>query len=257
MPLEQWVRLNVGGKIVHTRHATLTSQPSMLRDLALCDFDGVPRDVDGIPHFDRDPSSFLHLLNFLRGYHLDLSPEDAVMLLEDASYFRMPTLADHICSFHNRDVFLPGPGVSSDGKQFSSVAFVGHCGGFVSKGTHSVVFHLEKVLDGMGVGVATASGDTWDKEVLGRSGTVCYSHTGELMMHMNGRLTVTPGVKWIDGDFVKVEISFSLSCARVTFTKGTKVVVHSVDVDPQPLRILAWVQTQGGCMVITETSAVD
>jgi hypothetical protein len=254
---EQWVQLNIGGRVIHTQLSTLTSQPSKLRELVGCDFQGIPRDAAGIPHFDRDPATFLHLLNFLRGYRLELSPEDTVLVLEDATYFQMPSLAEHIGGHgKSRGRFLPGPGVSSDGKQFSSLSFVGHCGDFVSRGVHSVLFHLEKVLDGMGIGVVNAAGDTSDREVPGRSGSICYSQTGELMMNWDSRLTVTPGMKWKEGDFVKVEISFSAQgTAAVTFTKGSDVVVHSVEVCAQPLRILVWVQSQGGSMTIAEVSS--
>lgn len=256
---EQWIRLNVGGKLIHTRRSTLTSQPSMLQDLVNTSFQGIPCDADGVPHFDRDPASFLHLLNFLRGYRLELSPEDTALVLEDAIFFQMPALSEHLGGDgQSRGLFLSGPGVSSDGKKFSSMSFVGHCGDFVSRGTHSVLFHLDKVLDGMGIGVVSAAGDTFDREVPGRSGSICYSQTGELMMNMDSRLTVTPGMKWKDGDHIKVEISHNCETATtVTFTKGTNVLVHSVEVAAQPLRIVAWVQSQGGFISIAETSSCD
>jgi hypothetical protein len=253
---DQWIRLNVGGKVFHTRRSTLTTQPSLLRDMITSNFEGVPRDSDGVPHIDRDPSSFQNVLNFLRGYHLELTPEDTSILLEDASYFRCPALVTHLgADLSVAARFLPGPGVSADGKNFSSLSFVGHCGDFVSSGSHSVLFHMEKVLDGMGIGVVNAAGDTWDREVVGRGGSICYSQTGELMMHMDGALSLTAGLKWRDGDFIKIEIAFSSTTVTITFTKGS-AVVHSVDVSPQPLRIVAWVQSQGGCMSIADTTSV-
>lgn len=255
---ERWVQLNIGGKVVHTQQSTLIAQPSKLKDLVQSNFQGVPRDAEGIPHFDRDPASFLQLLNFLRGYRLELSPEDTVVVLEEARYFQMPSLVEHLGgSGKSRGRFLAGPGVSSDGKQFSSLSFVGHCGDFVRGGSHSILFHLEKVLDGMGIGVVNATGDTSDREVPGRSGSICYSQTGELMMNWDSRLTVTPGIKWKDGDFVKVEIVFSpQNTAVVTFMKGSDVVVHSVEVSSQPLCIVVWVQSQGGSISIAEVSSI-
>jgi hypothetical protein len=75
------IELNVGGKIFTTTSMTLTREVSMLFNMQ-----GAARDAEGRIFFDRDPTHFRYILNYLRegAFVLPYSLQDRMELAQEA-----------------------------------------------------------------------------------------------------------------------------------------------------------------------------
>lgn len=96
------VSLNVGGVTFSCHRKTFKSfaDASVLCKMALSTDRNVPRSEDGSVILDRDPETFRHVLNFLRGNGQKLLLPDNFdewdLLLDDARVYELPKLAEAI-----------------------------------------------------------------------------------------------------------------------------------------------------------------
>ena len=245
-----YVSLNVGGVVFLTAISTLTSEPSKLADMVKSKFAGLALDAQLRPFIDRDPENFRHILNYLRGYELPLSPEEVIFLAEDAEYFGLKNLLT-VCGVGHgpRWSFVPGPGVSENGSEFSSSSIVGPCGAdFFCSGTHSITFRIEKC-DVVGLGLITRAYRPRQQLVFEQRNSLCYLSTGDLTNFINGAADTSCLVRFKEGDIVSILVEFGESSnARVTFAKAG-FAGHTIDL-PSPVPELRFATFLHGLSVV-------
>ncbi|EPY37977.1 hypothetical protein AGDE_05956 [Angomonas deanei] len=118
---------------------------------------------------DRDPDSFRHVLNYLRGYkenYFRLLAEDTIKKLKsDADFYQLRGLGA-IFSDEKKSKFLfnPGPGVSADRIRQCIVYSVFTVGDvFLVTGKHSITYRIHNV-EYLGVGLVSDSCVDMDRE---------------------------------------------------------------------------------------------
>eukprot|EP00796_Vickermania_ingenoplastis_P008351 gene8351-5850_t len=174
------ITLNIGGVPITTLKSTLLRTPSNLQTWVRNDFEAVPRDRRGRPFFDRDPTTFRHLLNFLRGYGLPEDTDAFPFLVEDAAYYGIAALTAQLAPGPWR--FLPGPGVSPSGTQFSTTTILGICGEapLSEHEEHFISFRFEKA-DLVEVGVVSGHSIRENEMLSLQDQAVGFRNTGELL----------------------------------------------------------------------------
>jgi hypothetical protein len=218
--LSTYVKINVGGFVFRTSTSVLAREPSRLYDLAKTNFSGLPTDSDGNPFIDRDPCNFRHILNYLRGYQVPQLAEDLIFLADDAEYFGLEQLLRLIGIRQTSHwSFLPGPGISSNGRELTSTSVTALCGtDYFSTGSHSITFKIEKC-EMIGVGLVTRDFTPSQSSTLARSSCCCYFNTGEVLNFINDQFTASEN-RFKDGDSVTVSADFETDDVRVGFTKA-------------------------------------
>lgn len=105
-----WVRLNIGGKVFQTTRSTLMREPGSFLYRLCQDEMGLPTDKDdtGAYLIDRDPDFFSPILNYLRHGKLIISPgvsEEGI--LAEADFYNLPMLSQLIMDrIHERESSL-------------------------------------------------------------------------------------------------------------------------------------------------------
>lgn len=204
------LQLNFGGTIITALRSTLMSSPSNFEQWIREDFDGFPRDSKGIPFFERDPIVFKHILNFLRGYGLPEETDIYPFLAEDAEYFNLKEIMNIIGPQKGSLKFLPGPGVSPDGKEFTTKAIVGICGAkaiYPDEKERFVTFFLEKAAM-VEVGVVAADNVVRNTMLSSQSRSISLRSTGEVMIKLSEEV-LQDATELSRGDSITVRLSFS------------------------------------------------
>lgn len=219
-----WIRLNVGGRIYETHVDTLTAVPSRLREAALDDFETFPRDTNGIPFVDRDGRNFRHILNFLRGYSVQLPSEEVEWVAEDAKYFGLHCMLDKIgVSSPEEWRFAPHAGMT-DGTTLTSSIVNAIATVPKTSGRYSVVVRIDRC-ETIGVGVTATLPPA--QPLMGSPFSACYLHTGDIGVNPYSTLgvdTAAVAPRFEDGDSVGCSITVAPDGGLVEFFRqGTKV----------------------------------
>lgn len=186
-PSDGVIALNIGGSVITTLRSTLLSAPSNFRDWLTNDFNGFPRDASGRPFFDRDPNAFTHVLNYMRGYGLPDDTEAFPFLAEDAVYYQVHQLMKDLGVSTSGWHFLPGPGVSSSGLEFSTCSILGVCGTEPLSPLdheHFITIRFEKA-EKVEVGVVAGTSIREDATLSQQDRAIAYRNTGEILTKLS------------------------------------------------------------------------
>jgi hypothetical protein len=211
LPNDRVLVLNVGGTNITTLQSTLCSSPSLLAEWARDDFRQFPRDLQGHPFLDRDPSIFTHIINYLRGYGLPSRADDLVVVAEDAEQFQLETLKREIgLTTPSMWRFTPGPGVRDDGVEFSTSDILDLCGTEpLSTGLmHTIVFRMDKC-ELVSVGVVAFKDAQLDVQIRRQKNSVCYCNTGEFVRFWSADALYDQGVLYKSQDEITVRVEFA------------------------------------------------
>jgi hypothetical protein len=186
------ISLDVGGMKFSVSRKTLLqcgdSDSFFAKLLTALDGGVVSVDCDpatGCILIDRDPLTFKHVLNYLRGYRkFHVLPDDEADLLRaDAEFYCLPGLMALLdqgrAPVEDQETLFPvGPGVSLDRKKFRAAYCVGTVGDrFLMLGRHSISF-LVLNAEYVGIGVISESCACFDQEFHKVPNSCIYYMTG-------------------------------------------------------------------------------
>jgi len=89
------IKLNIGGSIFATSLPTLISEKGTFFETEFSKTCELPKDDNGAYFVDRDPTSFRHILNFLRDKAIDLEPlssQEKSSILAEAKFYKISPL---------------------------------------------------------------------------------------------------------------------------------------------------------------------
>lgn len=187
-----------------------------------------PLDETGALFIDRDPSTFRHILNYLRGYQLlgVLNEDQLSMLRTDARYFRIGSLINELGdqTATNMVRFRPGPGVNPERNRFRviyGIAMVGER--FLITGRHSITFQVMNS-DYVGIGLVSDSCVSTDQEFHKTPNCCVYYMTGVFYSNFPHHRK-EDGLEALErGDYVSLMVDMNKRVAEYTLKGSTKMI---------------------------------
>lgn len=233
--LSELVTLNCGGELFTFPKTTLLSSDENSLFHALFYFEGDPvlpiqKDENGVIFFDRDPTVFHHIANYLRGYtkfdKLDGNLAKRIRL--DAIFFRLPKLLKLLDDDKKNFLqFRPGPGVSPDGDRLRvafGVAIVGE--EEMVTGRHSITFEI--LLDEyIGVGIVSDACTCTDREFHRTPFCCVYYMSGVFYSnypHHKKEERVQTVLKFGAGDRITIDVDLDKGIVEFINKNGAKIV---------------------------------
>ena len=238
--MNQLIHLNVGGMKFTVPYRTLVptgdADSFFYRILSNgtrgeADGDRLPldRDSEGNIIIDRDPITFKHVLNYLRGYrkfHM-LVAEELSLLRSDAAYYGLTGLSALLADSEDESgLFAPGPGVSIERKRIRVAYCVGFVGDrFLMTGRHAITLEIDSA-EYLGIGVASDSCLASDQEYHKVCNSCVYYMTGILYSNFPLHKKEENLEKYEAGD--RVTIVLDMTARIVEFHLKNSVKVLSV-----------------------------
>jgi hypothetical protein len=146
-----FVTLNAGGTHLTTTRAALLAEPhSVLARAVATDFHDIPKDELGHPFFSCDANNLEVILDYLRGYSVDVDASEIALLQQEANVLGLSSLARSIGGDPDQQHRFPrSTGISDSGTRmtFGSVTQLARLqdGSHLQPGHHIFTFLLDKM----------------------------------------------------------------------------------------------------------------
>jgi hypothetical protein len=202
-----FVKLCVGGSDFVVPAPVLLQDPDSIFHHMLSQHFELTTNEEGSILIDRDPDSFRHVLNYLRGYKRVVVPDDEQALVRaDIEYYHLPGMwaATGMEPPNYSRRLLPGPGINADGTRLRVAYSVAHIGDhMLLAGRHQITF---EVVSGeyLGIGLCSELCVATDQEFHKTPNCCVYYMTGVFYSNFGAARKEEGLEKFVTGDVISV-----------------------------------------------------
>lgn len=257
----QFVSLNIGSTVFDVPVSTLLSEEGSIFETLLSQHYMLDVDAQGAIMIDRDPASFRHIINYLRGYRrFNLTPEELALVEMDIDYYMIPKMrqaiyqsnGENVPNSSNANRFVPGAGINQDGSRLRVAYAVSLIGDqMLIAGRHTIHF---EVLSGeyLGMGVVSENCVSTDVEFHKTPNCCVFYMTGVFYSNFPNQRKEEGLDKFTTGDIVSCTLDMDEKTIQYAVRGVTTKVISCAPATR--LRFAAVGKLSSGCRIIPSDS---